>query len=86
MILLGSMRLQNQQHHPYLGEYKKVPNVKETTEEIDEFEIFALAKRQGITSDEMKNMSFVSLFNVLVSNLDGGEKDATEDDIRRMFG
>lgn len=34
----------------------------------------------------MKNMSFVSLFNVLVSNLDGGEKDATEDDIRRMFG
>ena len=34
----------------------------------------------------MKNMSFVSLFNVLVSNLDGGEKDATEDDVRRMFG
>lgn len=34
----------------------------------------------------MKNMSFVSLFNVLVSNLDGGEKDATEEDVRRMFG
>lgn len=34
----------------------------------------------------MKNMSFVSLFNILVSNLDGGEKEATEDDIRRMFG
>lgn len=32
-------------------------------------------------------MSFVSLVNILISNIDTeSEKKATEDDVRRMFG
>ena len=46
----------------------------------------ALAKRLGITKEEMENMSFVSLINIMVSSIDSNEKEATENDVRRMFG
>lgn len=72
---------------PFLGEYKKIPISNESDEEIDEFETFGLAKRLGITKEEMESMSFVSLVNILISNIDvEKEKTASEDDIRRMFG
>lgn len=50
--------------------------------------MFALAKRLGISESEMRNMSFVSLVNVLISFLDNEdtEKKGTEQDVRRMFG
>lgn len=74
-------------HLPFLGEYKKIPITNESDEEVDEFETLALAKRLGISIDEMKDMSFVSLVNVLASSLDTeSEKKATESDVRRMFG
>ena len=81
------MKSQKQQHHPFIGEYKKLPHTSESDEEVDEFETVALAKRLGITKDEMLDMSFVSLVNILISNIDTeSEKKATEDDVRRMFG
>ena len=34
----------------------------------------------------MKQMSYVSLMNILLSNVADEYKDATQDDIDRMFG
>ena len=34
----------------------------------------------------MKQMSFVSLMNILLSNVEPEEREATPDDIERMFG
>lgn len=31
-------------------------------------------------------MSFVSLMNILISTVEENERDATEEDVRRMFG
>ena len=82
------MRQLNQQHLPYRGEYKDFPHSEGNEKEPDEFEVFALAKRLGISEQEMRNMSFVSLVNILISSLDSGEteKMGTEQDVRRMFG
>lgn len=55
---------------------------------MDEYEIIALAKRLNITTEDMKNMSFVSLLNILISNIDSsdGTRKATQEDIDRVFG
>lgn len=34
----------------------------------------------------MKQMSYVSLMNILISSVEKEEKKATEEDIRKMFG
>lgn len=74
-------------HLPFLGEYKTLPHSQETDDEVDEFETYALAKRLGISKEEMLDMSFVSLVNILISSVDTeSEKKATENDVRRMFG
>lgn len=56
---------------------------------IDAYEIIALAKRLNISIDEMKDMSFVSLMNILISSVENNEEDnvrkATQEDIDRMF-
>lgn len=56
---------------------------------IDAYEIVALAKRLNISTDEMKDMSFVSLMNILISSVENNEEDnvrkATQEDIDRMF-
>lgn len=74
-------------HLPYQGEYKQLSK-KGDSGEADEYEVFALAKRLGITSEEMKEMSFVSLMNILISSVDDEDKtkSATQSDIDRMFG
>lgn len=46
----------------------------------------ALAKRLNITLDDMKEMSFVSLANILLSSVESDEKEATQEDIDRYFG
>lgn len=48
----------------------------------------ALAIRLGISPEDMKQMSFVSLYNVMISctNQDGTERKASQEDIDRMFG
>lgn len=48
----------------------------------------ALAKRLGITNEEMKEMTFVSLMNILISSIEDsdGTQQATQSDIDRLFG
>lgn len=47
----------------------------------------SLATRLGISIEEMKQMSFVSLYNILISSTNvEEERTATQDDIDRMFG
>ncbi len=36
--------------------------------------------------DDMSNMSFVSLINILLSSVDEHEQNATQEDIDKMFG
>lgn len=53
---------------------------------MDEYEVVALAKRLNITIDDMKQMSFVSLVNILISNIEEKEHTATQEDINKYFG
>ena len=46
----------------------------------------ALAKRVNITLDDMKEMSYVSLMNILWKNVKEEENEATQEDIDRFFG
>ena len=71
--------------HPYQGNYKIV-NISSNSEPVDEYEVVALAKRLNVTLDDMKEMSFVSLINILLSSVENQEKKATQEDIDRMFG
>ena len=81
----GLMMLLNWLHLPFQGEYKQVPQT--TSKPADEFEIMSLCKRLGISIDEMKEMSFVSLFNILISATNTEtEQKATQEDIDRLFG
>ena len=77
---------QSQPLLPYQGEYKKITSKNTSDKEVDEFEVYSLAKRLGITKEEMENMSFVSLMNILISSVESDEQEATEADVRRMFG
>ena len=56
------------------------------SKEMDEYEIVALAKRQGYTLDDMKEMSFVTLTNCLLSIVEEDSKQASQEDIDRFFG
>ena len=74
------------QYHPYQeGSLKKVKE-SANKEDVDEYVIYALAKRLGITKDEMESMSFVSLMNILISsvNAEDDTKEATQEDIERF--
>lgn len=53
---------------------------------MDEYEVVALAKRLNITIEDMKQMSFVSLINILISTVEEKERTATQEDIDRVFG
>ena len=74
--------------HPYNeGSLKQVKSSSNNEHEVDEYEVYALAKRLGITKDEMLDMSFVSLMNILLSSVDAVEDDrrfATQDDINNF--
>lgn len=72
--------------HPYQGNYKTIKTKSNNNEPIDEFEVIALAKRLNITMEDMSNMSFVSLINILLSSVEDKEQSATQDDIDKIFG
>ena len=75
------------QHLPYQGNYKHIKTSGGNNKPVDEYEVVALAKRLGITLDDMKEMSFVSLMNILLSTVEeSNEKQATQQDIDRFFG
>ena len=72
---------------PYQGNYKKIKTNGSSDEPIDEYEVVALAKRLNITMEDMANMSFVSLINILLSTIEEDkEKTANQEDIERFFG
>lgn len=56
-------------------------------DETDEYTIYALAKRLGITKEEMESMSYISLLNILISSTGAEDdvKEATQEDIDRWF-
>lgn len=72
---------------PYQGNYKQIKTNGKSDEPIDEFEVVALAKRLNITMEDMANMSFVSLINILLSSVEEQkEQKASQDDIDKFFG
>ena len=72
---------------PYQGNYKQIKTNGKSNEPIDEYEVVALAKRLNITMEDMANMSFVSLINILLSTVEEDkEKKASQDDIDKFFG
>lgn len=72
---------------PYQGNYKQIKTNGKSDEPIDEYEVVALAKRLNITMEDMANMSFVSLINILLSTVEEDkEKKANQEDIERFFG
>ena len=70
---------------PYQGSYKTKSN-NTSNKEFDEYDVVALAKRLNITLDDMKEMKYVSLMNILLSSVEEDEKQATQEDIDRYFG
>lgn len=73
--------------HPYQGDYKQLTNnTSQNDEPVDEYEVVALAKRLNITFDDMKQMSFVSLINILLSTIEEKEKKPSQEDIDKVFG
>lgn len=72
--------------HPYQGNYKTIKTKTNNNDPIDEFEVIALAKRLNISMEDMSNMSFVSLINILLSSVDEHEDKATQEDINKYFG
>lgn len=52
---------------------------------MDLYEIWALAKRLNISNEDMKQMSFVSLMNVLISTSENQKEEATQEDINKFL-
>ena len=72
--------------HPYQGSYKTIKTRSNNNEPVDEFEVVALAKRLNRSMEDMSKMSFVSLINILLSNVEEHEQKATQEDIDKIFG
>lgn len=72
--------------HPYQGNYKIITSSSASSEPMDEYEVVALAKRLNITIDDMKQMSFISLINILISTIEEKDTEASQADIDKYFG
>lgn len=68
-----------------MGEYK-TPKSETDEEPLDIYSIVALAKRLNITLEDLKEMSFVSLVNILYSTIEEKEQKATQKDIDAFLG
>jgi hypothetical protein len=53
---------------------------------MDIFEVVALAKRLNISFADMKEMTFSSLMNILLSTVESDTKQATQTDINALLG
>lgn len=65
----------------FVGEFLVPKTNNKNDEPLDAYEVVALAKRLNITLDDMKEMSFVSLINILYSSVKEDENNATQKDI-----
>jgi len=52
---------------------------------MDIYEIMALAKRLNISFEDMKQMSFVDLMNILISTSEEKKEEATQEDINKFL-
>ena len=66
-----------------MGTLKKLNSQPNDDDPIDIYQIVALAKRMNITLEDMKQMTFISLMNILLSVVDNdnGVKEAKQSDI-----
>lgn len=53
---------------------------------MDIYNIVALAKRLNITLEDMKQMTFTSLMNILYSTIEEKENKASQKDIDMLLG
>lgn len=67
-----------------MGEYPTSSNSDGA--ELNMFELVAMAKRLNISFCEMKEISFVTLINILFANIEEKEEtEATQNDIDAFF-
>ena len=71
---------------PFVGNYKTINTTSNNNEPLDIYEIIALAKRLNITLADMREMSFVSLVNILLSTVEEKNNNACQSDIDRFLG
>jgi len=73
---------------PYQGNYKVTSTSNTSNKEFDEYEIVALAKRLGFTLQDLKEMSFVTLANIMLSTVNEEDevREGNQEDIERYFG
>lgn len=73
----------------FLGTLKKTSTQSSDDDEpLDIYKIVALAKRLNITFEDMKQMSFISLLNILLATVEdeNGEREAKQSDIDALLG
>lgn len=49
------------------------------------FEVVAIAKRLNVSFDEMKEITFTALLNILLSSVEPEEREASQSDIDAFF-
>lgn len=69
---------------PFMGEFKRTSQ-SNSDEEMDLLEVIALAKRLHFSFDELKEISFVTLVNILLSNVEPESKEASQREIDSYF-
>jgi len=69
-----------------VGNYKTINTTTQSNDPLDAYEIIALSKRLNITLADMKEMSFVSLVNILLSTVEEKSNNACQSDIDRFLG
>lgn len=67
---------------------KNSTQTSEDDEPLDIYKIVALAKRLNITFEDMKQMSFISLLNILLATVEdeSEEREAKQSDIDALLG
>lgn len=73
----------------FSGTLKKTSTQSSDDDEpLDIYKIVALAKRLNITFEDMKQMSFISLLNILLATVEdeNGEREAKQSDIDALLG
>jgi hypothetical protein len=68
-----------------VGEYRTKNKNQNDDEEMPMYEVIALAKRLNFSFQELREISFVTLINILLSSVQNDEKEATQKDIDSFF-
>ena len=66
---------------PFQGELKEVDSLPSNNEPMDIYEVVALAKRLNISFNEMKEITLITLINILISSVKDDTTKASQKDI-----